>query len=138
MKEKNLITAERIKQCRLSADETLEQVGNLIGVHKTTVRRWETGETDRIALSTIQTLALHYNVSPAWLMGADVPMEREENDVERTEKKAMGWDNKKGTNNLSDHEQKLIIAYRQNTSMQEAVDRLLSIEPEDAEVKKQA
>lgn len=75
MKEKNMITAKRMKQCRLSADETLEQIGQLVGVHKTTVRRWETGETERIALPTIQRLAIHYNVSPAWLMGADVPMQ---------------------------------------------------------------
>jgi repressor LexA len=84
MKEKNMITAKRIKQCRLSADETLEQIGQLVGVHKTTVRRWETGETERIALPTIQKLAIHYNVSPAWLIGADVPMNRIDNE-DRTE-----------------------------------------------------
>lgn len=76
MKEKNMIAAKRMKQCRLATNETLEQIGVLIGVHKTTVRRWETGETERISLPIIQKLAMHYNVSPAWLMGADVPMER--------------------------------------------------------------
>ena len=76
-----MITAKRLKQCRVSANETLEQVGQLVGVHKTTVRRWETGETERIALPTIQKLAIHYNVSPAWLMGADVPMERNHNSI---------------------------------------------------------
>ncbi len=70
----NMITAERLKICRIKADQTLEQIGILAGVHKSTVMRWEKGETERIGLPTIQLLATHYNVSPAWLMGADVPM----------------------------------------------------------------
>lgn len=70
----NMITAERLKICRIKADQTLEQIGILAGVHKSTVMRWEKGETERIGLPTIQLLAAHYNVSPAWLMGADVPM----------------------------------------------------------------
>ena len=71
----SMITAERLKQCRLKANQTLEQIGTLVGVHKTTVMRWEKGETERIGLPTIQILSAYYNVSPAWLMGADVPME---------------------------------------------------------------
>lgn len=79
-KEKNLITSERLKYCRLKNNRTLEQIGTLVGVHKTTVMRWEKGETERIGLPTIQTLASYYNVNPAWLMGADVPMARNEFD----------------------------------------------------------
>ncbi|MBE6745873.1 MAG: helix-turn-helix domain-containing protein [Ruminococcaceae bacterium] len=71
----NMITAERLKQCRIKAKQTLEQIGNLTGVHKTTVMRWEKGETERIGLPTIQALATYYRVNPAWLMGADVPMD---------------------------------------------------------------
>lgn len=77
-KEKNLITSERLKYCRLKDNQTLEQIGTLVGVHKTTVMRWEKGETERIGLPTIQMLASYYNVNPAWLMGADVPMSRNE------------------------------------------------------------
>ena len=71
----NMITAERLKQCRIKAKQTLEQIGNLTGVHKTTVMRWEKGKTERIGLPTIQALATYYRVNPAWLMGADVPMD---------------------------------------------------------------
>ena len=39
MEEKNVLTGKRLKQCRTSANETLEEIGILIGVHKTTVRR---------------------------------------------------------------------------------------------------
>lgn len=72
MENKNMITAERLKSCRIKADKTLEQIGVLLNVHKTTVMRWEKGETERIGLPTIQTLASYYGVNPAWLMGADV------------------------------------------------------------------
>ena len=71
---KEMITAERLKQCRKRAKQTLDQIGTLVGVHKTTVMRWEKGETERIGMPTIQNLAHFYGVSPAWLMGADVPM----------------------------------------------------------------
>ncbi len=70
------ITAERLKQCRQNVNETLEQIALLTKVNKSTVLRWENGETDRIKIPTLQMLASHYNVNPAWLMGADVPMDR--------------------------------------------------------------
>lgn len=78
-KTKNMITAERLKTCRIKTNNTLEQIGTLVGVHKSTVMRWEKGETERIGLPTIQTLAAYYGVNPAWLMGADVPMARNYN-----------------------------------------------------------
>lgn len=37
--------------------------------------RWENGETEKIKLPIIETLAKYYNVNPVWLMGYDVPME---------------------------------------------------------------
>lgn len=80
MKPKNLITAERLKDCRTKSGRTLEQIGELVGAHKTTVMRWEKGETERISLPTIQKLAQLYNVNPAWLMGASVPI-REIGDI---------------------------------------------------------
>lgn len=72
MKEKNKLAAERLKQCRIKAGKTLDQIGTLCGVHKTTVMRWEKGEIERIGLPTIQLLASFYNVNPAWLSGFDV------------------------------------------------------------------
>ena len=47
MKEKNIIAGERLKQSRLKAKKTLEQIGVLCGVHKTTVMRWEKGEIEK-------------------------------------------------------------------------------------------
>lgn len=64
---------ERLKYCREHVNESLEAVGELVGVHKTTVMRWENGETKRISLDVIETLASHFGVSSAWLAGKDVP-----------------------------------------------------------------
>jgi repressor LexA len=35
--------SKRIKELRLEKGLTLEQVGNIVGVGKSTVRKWETG-----------------------------------------------------------------------------------------------
>lgn len=59
--------------------------------------------------NNIYKLAKALNVSEAWLLGYDVPMERT---VELR---------------LTSHEQDVIIAYRNQQAMQPAVDRLLGI-----------
>lgn len=81
MKEKNILAGERLKYSRIKANKTLEQIGTLCGVHKTTVMRWEKGEIERIGLPTIQLLANYYSVDAAWLSGLNVP-ERENLGIE--------------------------------------------------------
>lgn len=120
MEEKNVLTGKRLKQCRTSANETLEEIGILIGVHKTTVRRWETGETERISLPIIQKLSNHFGVNPAWLMGADVPMEKEVNINTPSQSKTTDMA-------LTNHEKNVITAYRDKPEMQPAVDKLLGV-----------
>lgn len=66
----------RLKQARESSHITLEEAGNRVGVHKSTVLRWENGDTEKIKLPIIESLATFYNVNPVWLMGYDVPMDR--------------------------------------------------------------
>ena len=70
---------ERLKTARELRRITLEQAGEKVGVHKSTVLRWENGETKKINLTIIESLAKFYSVNPAWLMGHDVPMEKENN-----------------------------------------------------------
>lgn len=67
---------ERLKIAREKSNKTLEMAGNKVGVHKSTVLRWEKGETEKIKIPILDTLAQFYNVNPTWLMGYDVPMER--------------------------------------------------------------
>lgn len=66
----------RLKQAREINNITLEEAGKKVDVHKSTVLRWENGETEKIKLPIIEILAQYYNVNPVWLMGYDVPMER--------------------------------------------------------------
>lgn len=63
------LTAQRLRDCRIRTGETLEQLGNFLGVNKTTILRWERGDTARINRAVIETLARHYQVDPDWLTG---------------------------------------------------------------------
>lgn len=60
---------ERIKQRREELGLTLEAVGDKLGVHRSTVLRYERGDTARIPLPTIEKLAHVLGTSPAWLLG---------------------------------------------------------------------
>ena len=73
------LTALRLRQCRVESRETLEQIGQLTDVNKSTVMRWERGDTSKINLPTIYALADHFHVNPLWLQGlSDDPTERED------------------------------------------------------------
>ncbi len=63
------LTALRLRQCREESHETLEQIGLLTGVNKSTVMRWERGDTSKINLPTLYALAQHFHVNPLWLQG---------------------------------------------------------------------
>ena len=63
------LTAKRLRLCREESRETLEQIGQLTGVNKSTVMRWENGDTSKINLPTLSVLARHFRVNPEWLMG---------------------------------------------------------------------
>lgn len=69
------ITALRLRQCREESRETLEQIGQLAGVNKSTVMRWERGDTSKINIPTLHLLARHFRVNLQWLMGLSDDME---------------------------------------------------------------
>lgn len=60
---------ERIYICREELGLTLEDVGNAVGVGKSTVRKWETGDIANMRRDKIASLANILNVSPSYLMG---------------------------------------------------------------------
>ena len=62
---------EKIKQLRLSRGMTLEQVGNIVGVGKSTVRKWENGDIKNMGRDKIELLAQALGVTPGYLMGWD-------------------------------------------------------------------
>lgn len=62
---------EKIRLLREMRSMTLEQVGDIVGVGKSTVRKWETGDIANMRRDKIAKLAGALNVSPAYLMGWD-------------------------------------------------------------------
>lgn len=61
----------KIKQLRLEKGMTLEQVAVIVGVGKSTVRKWETGMIANMKRDKIALLARALSTTPAYLMGWD-------------------------------------------------------------------
>ena len=61
--------SRKIKQLRLERDMTLEQVATIVGVGKSTVRKWETGMIANMKRDKISLLATALGTTPAYLMG---------------------------------------------------------------------
>ena len=61
--------AHRIKTLRQEKGLTLEQVASVVGVGKSTVRKWETGMIANMRRDKIAALAKALGTTPAYLMG---------------------------------------------------------------------
>ena len=61
--------SRKIKELRLSRNMTLEQVAMIVGVGKSTVRKWETGMIANMKRDKIALLAEALGTTPAYLMG---------------------------------------------------------------------
>lgn len=63
----------KIKNRRQELGLTLEEVGKIVGVSKSTVMKWETGYIENMRRDKIALLAKALKVSPLWIMGIDEP-----------------------------------------------------------------
>lgn len=63
--------SQRIKALRQEKGLTLEQVADVVGVGKSTVRKWETGMIANMRRDKIADLAKALGTTPAYLMGWD-------------------------------------------------------------------
>ena len=61
--------AQRIRALRLERGLTLEQVASVVGVGKSTVRKWETGMIANMKHNKIADLAKALGTTPEYLMG---------------------------------------------------------------------
>ena len=61
--------SDKIRVLRNSLGLTLEQVGNAVGVGKSTVRKWESGDIKNMRRDKIAALARVLQTTPAYLMG---------------------------------------------------------------------
>ena len=61
--------SRKIRELRLARNMTLEQVANIVGVGRSTVRKWETGMIANMKRDKIALLARALDTTPAYLMG---------------------------------------------------------------------
>lgn len=60
---------ERIKELRKQNGMTQTELGNVIGVQQSAIRKYEHGEITNIPSDKIEMIAKIFNVSPAYIMG---------------------------------------------------------------------
>lgn len=73
MAEKDM--AQKIKELRVANNMTLEQVADIVGVGKSTVRKWETGMIANMRRDKIAALAKALHTTPEYLMGWSTDIE---------------------------------------------------------------
>ncbi len=100
-----------IKQRRAELGLTLEEIGNAVGVSKSTVKKWEDGFISNMKRDKIALLSKALKMNP-------VSFILEESELSNITQ-------------LTNHEKKVITAYRNKTDMQPAVDKLLGICDDD-------
>lgn len=61
--------AETIRMLRIQRGITQEELGNVLGVQKSAIRKYESGMVENIPRSSIKKMAEFFNVSPSYLMG---------------------------------------------------------------------
>lgn len=66
--------SEKIHQLRKQHGLTLEQVAAVVGVGKSTVRKWETGMISNMRRDKIALLAKALHTTPSYLMGWEEPL----------------------------------------------------------------
>ena len=71
-------TKDILRQKRLELGLTYEELGKLVGVGKSTVRKWETGMIDNMRRDNIVALSKALNLSPIVLMGIHDDEEHEQ------------------------------------------------------------
>lgn len=63
--------AERIKELRLAAGLTQEELGEKLGLQKSAIAKYENGRVENIKRSTIQAMADLFGVRPSYILGFD-------------------------------------------------------------------
>lgn len=101
---------ELIHNRRIELKLTLEEVGYAVGVSKSTVKKWEDGFISNMKRDKIASLAKVLKINPVSLITGEMIMHTEEKEF-----------------TITIHEKKVITAYRQQPTLQEAVDRLLGV-----------
>jgi len=70
----NEYSGHHLQKRRKELKLTLEQVGDMVGVGKSTVRKWETGDIENMRRDKIALLAKALQTTPLYIMGIDEPI----------------------------------------------------------------
>ncbi|MCI8332647.1 MAG: helix-turn-helix transcriptional regulator [Clostridiales bacterium] len=104
-----------LKNRRIELGLTMKEVANAVGVSEATVSRWESGEIANMKRSRIYSLSKILKISPIQIM---------QSDDRAIMPKILDKDF------ISQHEYKIVDAYRSKPDMQQAVDTLLGVQRE--------
>lgn len=90
-----------IRKKREELNLTYEELGNMVGVGKSTVRKWETGMIENMRRDNIVALSKALNISPSIIMGWNkCESVNEPTDLYLTEKENLLLSNFKNLNEL--------------------------------------
>lgn len=65
-----VVFAERLKTTRKMQNITARELADAIGINKSTIHRYETGDFQSIKTSVLEKIADYLNVNPDYLIGA--------------------------------------------------------------------
>ena len=65
------LVGNRLKEAREEKGISLEDAGKKVGVNKSTILRWENGQTEKFKIPTLEILADYYGVNSSWIIGKD-------------------------------------------------------------------
>lgn len=63
-----MTVGERIKTLRKEKHLTQAQLGEILGVEKSAVAKWENGRTKNLKRETVQAMALYFGVRPSYII----------------------------------------------------------------------
>ena len=63
-----MTVGERIKTLRKEKHLTQAQLGEILGVEKSAVAKWENGRTKNLKRETLQAMALYFGVRPSYII----------------------------------------------------------------------
>ena len=117
----------RIKQRREELGLTQEHLAVTLGLNKSSVQRYESGQVKKIKLPILETIAQCLNVNPDWLACKTDIQTEYETPIRTIDEVDIFQDDNTFPITLTPHETKVITAYRDKPEMQPAVDTLLGI-----------
>ena len=123
--------AKRLKQILHEKGLKQTDLARMTGIDKSLISNYLSGKY-KAKQDNLYLIAKAVNVSEAWLMGYDTDRARTSDDERFIENKIRS----SGTDELSHHEKSLVAAYRNHPEMQSAVDKLLGVEREGADITK--